>query len=89
MSWLGTETSLYFSEYMSIVLFNRLSIQYKAVFLIQYKFMAYLRCISKYQCSDFLFEFAERIVADETKIFGKQFELLIYLYTEIYRVGLL
>lgn len=51
--------------------------------------MAYLRYISKYQCSDFLFEFAERIVADETKIFGKQFELLIHLYTEIYRVGLL
>lgn len=52
---------------MSIVLFNRLSIQYKAVFLIQYNCMAYLRYISKYQCSDFLFEFAERIVADETK----------------------
>lgn len=50
--------------------------------------MAYLRCISKYQCSDFLFEFAERTVADETKIFGKQFELLIHLYTEIYGVGL-
>lgn len=89
MSWSGTETSLYFSEYMSIVLFNRLSIQYKAVFLIQYKFMAYLRYISKYQCSDFLFEFAERIVAYETNFFGKQFELLIHLYTEIYGVGLL
>lgn len=89
MSWSGTETSLYFSEYMSIVLFNRLSIQHKAVFLIQYKFMAYLRYVSKYQCSDFLFEFAERIVAYETKFFGKQFELLIHLYTDIYGVGLL
>lgn len=56
---------------MSIVLFNRLSIQYKAVFLIQYKFLAYLRYVSKYQCSDFLFEFAERIVAYETKFFWK------------------
>lgn len=49
--------------------------------------MAYLRYVSKYQCSDFLF--AERIVAYETKFFGKQFELLIHLYTEIYGVGLL
>lgn len=51
--------------------------------------MAYLRYVSKYQCGDFLFEFAERIVAYETKFFGKQFELLIHLYTEIYGVGLL
>lgn len=47
--------------------------------------MAYLRCISKYQCSDFLFEFAERIVADETKIFGKQFELYnTFIYGNIW-----
>lgn len=47
--------------------------------------MAYLRYVNKYQCSDFLFEFAERIVAYETKFFGKQFELFnTFIYGNIW-----